>query len=27
VGYPLFKGRRGPDPIDRQTRSSRSRNA
>jgi hypothetical protein len=27
VGYPIFKGRRGPGPIDRQTRSSRSRNA
>ena len=26
VGYPIFKGRRGPGPIDRQTRPSRSRN-
>jgi hypothetical protein len=25
VGYPVFKGRRGPSPIDRQTRPSRPR--
>jgi hypothetical protein len=26
VGYPVFNGRKGPSPIDRQTRPSRSRN-
>jgi hypothetical protein len=25
VGYPVFKGRRAPSPIDRQTRPSRPR--